>query len=359
MALQPFPEWAPVFFAGTGTVAATTFVIDATTERAVLLFMAPKTGNVDRIEFNVGAVTNSPDNGLRAGLQSVNMATGLETGTWLGATANGFVVYPHTVTTGWKNTNFTEVAPLTFGGVYAAVIDIPTFTASDNVGISAFSSGANVGFPYGSSVLTTKVASSMPIVVLHYMDGYEELTPFSPPCNAITSINFHSGTAVADEWGMAFQFPYPVRLSKVASILAVVAAANYDWVLYDSSSNVITGFPVSVDGDVTASTSLTGQAFPLPPTDLTAGALYRLTVKPSQGAATVGVQYMTFADENMFNLGPGAAMYMTSRLDGAGSWTNYNNVTDGFRRPRMYLGLSAHGDDVGGGGGGGHFIGGG
>lgn len=226
---------------GSATSVGTTYVADAVNEKVTLIFMAPRTGNIDRFEFNVGVVTNSPDNGLRASLQSVDMTTGQPTGTILGATNGAHVTYAHTVTTGWKKTSFAEVAAVTRGDILAAVIDFPTFVASDNVGITNFSSGSNAGFPYGVSALTTKVASSMPVIVLHYTDGYEDLTPLVPPITGIAATSYHSGTAVADEWGMAFTLPYPARISKISAIMTVAAAANYEWVLYDSSDNVITG----------------------------------------------------------------------------------------------------------------------
>ena len=95
--------WMPSYYPATWATGTTAYIIDATGEKAVCVCHAPKIGNIDRFDFNIAAVTNSPDNGLRASLQGVDLTTGQNNGTILGATNNAFALYAHTVTAGWKS----------------------------------------------------------------------------------------------------------------------------------------------------------------------------------------------------------------------------------------------------------------
>jgi hypothetical protein len=318
----------------TGTL---TYLIDAASEKACLVFQAPKTGNLDRFDTGV-TVGNSPDNGLRFSFQSVDATTGQPTGTILGATNNASVTYAHSVTTGWKSTNFTEVAAVTRGDVIAACVEIPSFTASDSVTVTRTAGISRVeGFPYGISTVSTKEGAYLPAIAIHYTDGYVSLGPQTFLGSDTTSnVAFKQDTGTADEWGMAFSLPFAFKLNAVHAFISIAAGANFDLVVYDSDGSTALA-TISHDGDITQ--GITGAQytfFTQSELTLSANTTYRVAFKPSQTSANVTLQYMTFQSAALMSaMEGGSDFYMTSRLDAGGSWTDYNSGT--FRRPLMAL----------------------
>ncbi len=338
------PDFIPINFA----LENTTFVIDASGERAVVVLRCPKDGVLDRFDALVGAVANSPDNGLRFSFQGVNAADGQNDGTILGATNNAFVTYAHTVTTGWKSTNFGETVTVTRGQLIACVIDIPSFTASDSVTITGINHSVSNYFPYCISATNTKQPSRSLCIALHYTDGYAFISPLFPGCDTVTTVNYNSGTLVADEWGMAFQVPWPCKLSQIGVELGVNAGGGNDFevLVYDASNTVLS--TIAQDGDVFGGTTVArGCQFPLASElTLSPNTTYRITIRPTTVNGIL-IEYMTFQSLALMNaMGGGSNFYMTSRLDQTGAWTDYNAASPGFRRPRMSLLLNAFDDAV-------------
>ena len=335
--------WMPSYYPTAWAVGTTAYLIDATGEKAVCVCHAPKIGNIDRFDFNVAAVTNSPDNGLRASLQGVDLATGQNNGTILGATNNAFALYAHTVTTGWKSSNFGEVAAVTRGQLLACVLDLPTFVASDSLSLSSLNLNTNAcGVPYGISVTGTKLATQLPLLALHYTDGYVPVSPWLPGLNTLANITYNSTTGVADEWGLAFKIAAPCMLNAVGLTITVVAGADFELVVYDAANNILS--TTVHDGDVTGLTTQAGFTIPVQTElELAANTLYRVTVRPTT-ANNISMQYMTFASLDLMDTAEGGRdWYMTSRLNQSGPWTDYNSGT--FRRPHFSLNLTALGHD--------------
>lgn len=344
-ALRGAGAWVPAPIYGASTIGTSVYLIDASGEKAVAICRCPRAGTLDRFDFLVGVVTNSPDNGLRASFQGVNPADGQNDGTILGATNNAAVTYPHTVTTGWKSTNFGETVTVTRGQLIACVIDIPSFTAGDSVTITHYPSGTSHLFPYGISA-AGKTGATIPIVALHYTDGYAFLTPFVSGFDTVVGTAFNVATSGADEWGLAFQVPWPCTLDAIAATLLVTAGADFEVIVYDSADVALA--TLTSDGDVAGSNAAAGLFVLVLPTAVTlvANATYRVTVRPTTTNA-VSLYYATFQSAALMStMEGGDNFYMTSRLNQAAPWTDYNAGT--FRRPRMHLQLSALDDAVGG-----------
>jgi len=323
-------------------IAGGTYLIDATGEIAAMVIQCPKAGTLDRFDFHVATVTNSPDNGLRASFQGVDLATGLPDGTILGATNSAFVTYAHTVTTGWKSTNFGETVTVTAGQLISLVVDIPSFTASDSIAMSHLSMNLASGYSYGVTATTTKQSNNMLACALHYTDGYAYVSPVVVGVNATTNTSsYHVDTVTADEWGMAFQVPVPCALSGATINLAVAAGANWELLVYDSSDTVLA--TVTLDGDVSGGTSILRRIVSLSSAlTLTPNVTYRVTARPTTTNALI-MSYAAFASLDLMDaVSGGRVCYMTSRLNQGGAWTDYNSGT--FRRPFISLGLSAFSD---------------
>lgn len=327
----------------------TLYVIDATTERVALIVRCPKAGVIDRFDAHVGVVTNSPDNGLRFSIQGVSLVTGLPDGTILGATSNAFVTYAHTVTTGWKATDFGETVTVTRGQLIALVIDIPTFAAADSICMRAIQSVHQSLFPHGVSVTVTKQGQYIPWFALHYTDGYALISPTLPAPSEITSVTFNSGTAGADEYALAFSLPFPCKLNAATIFMMADAAADFEVLLYGSDGATVLS-TLTHDGDVTSGAVLKNAFFYLgTEVTLLANTTYRLAVRPT----TVNSVYLAYHSYSNLALmetkGGGGAFYLSARLNQGGSWTDYNSGT--FRSPHISLNFSAFDDAVSAGGG--------
>lgn len=351
MALQTLAGaglWVPSANLGDVSISNGTYIIDATGEQAAVILRCPKAGDLDRFDFLIGTVTNSPDNGLRASFQGVSAATGLPDGTVLGATNNAKVTYAHTVTTGWKSTNFGETVTVTRNQLIACVVDIPSFTAGDSVALSHIVWSETKGNPYGVSATSTKQRQARLIIALHYTDGYAFLAPAHPGIDTHPVVAYNVNTATADEWGMAFQVPFPCKLNAVEALFSANAAgADFELLVYDASDVVIA--TLTQDGDVMASTGVDENVFFLQSElTLTANTTYRVTLRPTT-TNQLQLRYFTFQSLALMDtIEGGQNFYMTSRLNQAGSWTNYNSGT--FRRPRIALHLTAFDDAVSAGG---------
>jgi hypothetical protein len=325
--------WWPPLWNQIGVTVSTVYQMNATTEHAGIVFRAPKTGTIDEIAAHL-TVANAFDNGLRVSFQAIN-ATGFNDGT----PVENAVLASGSQATGWNSFGALSAGKsVTRGAVYCLVFDNVSFTAGDDVSIgstSFLSSGE--GFPYGI-LNAAKVNASLPNCALHYSDGTWALP--SPTIWTLTvgGTNFNIDNATTpDEVGMAFQLPFPCRLTEALFPLQVAATGDFDVILYDASNTVLS--TVSYDGNVTNSTSgrwyhcLLASAV-----DLAANTLYRIVYRPST-TNNVIIEYATMPNSGLFAANVwGGYGYATVRTD-AGSWTNYNNGTDGYRIVAIALGL--------------------
>jgi hypothetical protein len=344
--------WVPMLRRQDPTINASTFVMDASGEQCVLVFRAPRTGNLQGFGAYFGAVGNQPNNGLKFSFQSVSLTTGQASGTILGATAGAHATTAANTpnAAGWVDPgNFSEVAAVTRGDLVAAVIAFSSFSASDSVTVGGVSGGNFTrGFPYGIAVTTTKQTGVIPCIGIRYDDGtYEGVVHDGWAVTALNQTSINTGST-PDEMGLAFQVPFPCVLKSVLVTLSVAAGADYDVVVYDSDGTTVLSTQ-SVDGDVTSST---GNQFHEHDLDadvsLSANTVYRVVIKPTT------VTSLTFNDHSFNSLalmdtaGGGQNFYLTARTNG-GSWTDYNSGT--FRKPRISLLLNGFDDGTGGGGG--------
>jgi len=338
-ALEGQGVWVPATWAWATSIAGTGYVIDAAGELAALVLRCPRAGTLDRFDFNLVTVTNSPDAGLRASFQGVDAATGLPDGTVLGATSNAFVTYAHTVTTGWKSTNFGETVTVTRGQLIACVVDIPSFTASDSVGVGSVALSPSFALPYGVSATSTKQTSVVPIIVLHYTDGYACVSEHVPAASALTAVSYAVNTGTADEWGLGFQVPWPCTLNAVCVSMAASAGGDFEVLVYDSASNVLATLAHDADVNGGVGSPHRWMFYTASALTLTANTTYRVTIRPTT-TTTLTLRYWSFPSAEVMQSMPGGDnFYLTSRLDQAGAWTDYNSGT--FRQPLMALGLSA------------------
>lgn len=316
------------------TISSGTYRIDATGEYSALIFRAPKDGDLDRFDFNVATVTNSPDNGLVAGFEGVD-GSGLPDGTYLGATANAKTTYAHTLTTGWKSTNFGEVATVTRGQLIAATLRIPSFTASDDVTFSHSTYGTH-SFPYGVTN-GTKQATNLPIFIPHYDSGYEYIASWLPGASASGAFAYNASFG-EDEVGIAFSLPFDCTITKIFWSGERNAGGSYHLYQYDAASTLLSDQTIDMDHFQSASAQ-SSEIVLDDPLLVTANQLYRITARELAGTHNLGLNYYTMASAALMDTMPlGQNGYCTSRVNGAGAWTDYNSGT--IRVPRIALFVS-------------------
>jgi hypothetical protein len=329
----------------------TTFQINASGELVAMVFRAPKTGNLSRFEAYIGAASNVPDNGLRFSFQDVDLSTGLPD-----AGVDQFaIIASGSVAVGWANPgDFDAPRAVTRGDLVAAVIDISSFTAGDNVVIGNWILSTSVGFPYSVSVTTTKSQTNIPVFALRYDDG--TYVPFYPgseiwAVNDIQGQAFQSDTAI-DEYGLKFQVPWPCSLQAVAVSMHTTSSNNsFDIVLYDAAGSVVD--TIACDGDVSSSVSAFRyrQEWFTSDITLTPNVTYRLVVKAGSSTINCEVRYGVFPSTALKgSAGVPSTWELTQRAD-AGAWTD----TD-VRVPKIHLFLNGFDDGTGGGSGGGAHI---
>jgi hypothetical protein len=333
----------------------TNFQINASGEVVVLVAKMPVAGTIDRFATIVTAVANAPDNGLRFSLQGVSATTGLNYGTIIESTNAFATIASGSVTTGWLDPGaFATSHTVTRGALLAFVLDIPTFTAGDDLIVRGVThSGTTVtNLPYSVRATNSISGAVIPIIVAHYTDNggfWQQISPLILPASgALTAMTFDTGTT-PDEVGAVFIPSQPCRLNMVTLPIGLdAAAANFDVILYDSANNVLD--TVSYDGDQVATGGLSQSHlfdhWLSAPVTLTAGSTYRIVVKPTS-TNNVRISYMPIADAGIGAV-PGklANFYLTARTD-AGAWTNYNAASD-YRFPTFVLAFDAFSDGVSG-----------
>jgi hypothetical protein len=289
---------------------------------------APKAGNIHKIHWRLGTVSTATDVDCR--IETVDAATGLNTGTLWGTNTNGTFPAPYS-SGAWATVTLTADATVAYRDRLAVVLvptGSPSFNISSDLGIA---SGTFLGFPYklsGTSGTMSAAAPNGPIVLaLEYSDGSFAYMPGTNPVKTVTNTTFNSGSS-PDEIGLYFKFPTKVRVGGFYCIIDL--DADCDVVLYDSNGTSVLE-TVTLDKDLRGSTSATlrFQRF-ASGYELVANTFYRLAYKP--GASNVTVPDLGYDSAAMLNqLSPGSDWVYTSRTDG-GAWSQINT-----RRPVMGL----------------------
>ena len=322
---------------GYTSVGGTTFQINANGERAALIMRVPKTGTVDKFAARIHTVTDAPDNGARFSFQDVDLSNGLPDGSvdQFATVASG------SVTAGWLDPGtFDSGRSVTRGDYLALVIDIPTFTAGDNFAVGGSATVSNsMQFPYGVSN-SAKDATNFPAFALHYNDSTWTWIPHVYPHSSVSSVTYNSGTGTADEWGTAWSVPFPCKAWGVEVNLAVASGADFEAILYDSDGSTALA-TTAHDGSLATTAGTARLALPFPSeVSLTANTNYRVAIRPTTGN-NVTLSYMVLPDGDIMRYcwEGGDNLYMTSRLNQTGAWTDYNSGT--FRRVPISLLVSA------------------
>lgn len=359
--VPPFPWPSQPFWRSGATglgLGTSTMTIDSSADRGALIFRAPKTGTLDRMEFNITGGTALQD--LRVGWQDINLATGFPDGSFdQYADLTGY-------TTGWQ-------VPAYFGdtgggsgskrsvtkGDYICFV-ITSTGGAPNITVTTLStSGASAPKLPAWCTNTSGsyvVASSVDAICSLYYDGEADATPINwYTMGAHTYTTASISTAAVEQAGLKFTIPFAARC--VGALFMVDADADLNVRLYDSPTNDLLASAMVHDKDIVGAASASGFFEVQFPTSLTlsAGSTYRLVLE-NTGATNCAIRYGGFNDNGDVAGSPGgknafwteSTLVYASLVDEA-SWTDRNT-----RMPFFALILDALDDGAGGGGGGGN-----
>lgn len=291
------------------------FLIDATGEKAGLVFRVPRTGTIDRVGFTTRAVTTSQT--LRVGLETTDTTNYLPTGTQYGGSAVGTQASPAADT--FYEVTLATAATATKGDIVAIVVQFDSTVGSLVIGqIDNEGGGNNTAFPYLVNFVTSwaKIAAGIGMHSIRYSDGVYEPIGACVPTSPRIDTAFNSGST-PDEIGNRFTVPAPMRTTGLFSAVGHGTVA-LDYVLYEGTTALAT---VSVPSGLSANASGYETFFWPTAVSLSASTVYRLVAKPTT-TTNINVREAVVLNNAMLGMIPGGTdWYKTSRTD-AGAWTD-------------------------------------
>lgn len=346
----------PSLLVGGGEHGIANLLIDASGEKASLVFQAPFTGNLRKIHFRTATVTTGGTVDVR--LETVSTTDGNPTGTLAGTTTNGSVVIASSDDNVVKTATLTADAAVTLGTLYAIVI-VAGSPGNMNIAMQDIDA-SGVYVPY-SVLFTASWVKQVRRMIAAVEDdaGVFHQIPGVMFFETATQRIFNN-TSSPDVWGMRLQFPFPVRVR--GCWIDAELDGNATIKLYDSDGvTVLTSVDLDADQRVSTAWGLYRLIFPAT-VSLSANTNYYLGLEPSSGTNCALYTFSVPSSAAMQAWDGGNLVHVASAKDpsGTGSWTHYNNGTDGYLKAWMGVELSAFDDGVGGGGsaGGAHILGG-
>lgn len=293
----------------------TTITVNAAGDKVGFVFRAPKSGDIRKIHFRVGIVT-SPGETFDVRLETVDVATGLPTGTLFGANTNGSILV--NTSNAWLITTLTADATVAKNDLLAISLVSPGTNAIQvNGGIGNPTVGTQ-NFPYpvdGGTGTYVKTDAPASVFAVEYSDGSFAYIDGTQPIADRPTLTFNSGST-PDEQGLFFTAPIGMRA--IGFFARIDVDNDADVVLYDSASAVLASR--TLDKDVRSSTGLGSwrELFASPIT-LVKDQVYRLALKPLS-VGNVALHVFDYNSAGLLDQAMGTqAFHFTSRTD-AGAW---------------------------------------
>lgn len=326
----------------------TVMTFDGSADRLALITRIPQSGTLTAVEFHTGTVSTAGAT-FSIRIETVD-ASGLPSGTLAYTSASGTVVVNTTDDNAWMSVSInggTGVS-VTQGDLVAIMLSVSSGTPNTVIVSSAPTSIQTLTGQYPYLVLDTagswaKGTGSNPgPFVLNYGGTYVG-------CNGASPVNGTSATSIGNdnEVALRFYYPAPVRArGGRAFLLNIAAGADFTVRLCNSSGTALQ--TVTIDGDVTSSTTVDGwYDWTFPSTEsLSANTEYFLSVHQTT-ANNLAILQATFASTgHMAAFSSGANMYQGTRTGGSGSFSTTTTTM-----PMIQLICDGIDDGAGGGGG--------
>lgn len=320
-----FPKDSPHLEGG----LQTTIAMSSTVTKICQIFTAEQTANAISAFVRTNSVTTAAN--LKVGFQALTGSSpSAPTGSWLGATGNGYGVFTPTANTTFEVT-LGESVSFVRGTSYALVIEWDSTAGSIAIVRSINNTSATMPFHKGSGNFYFRSFSS------GAWSGAGAATTGNPHCYGIRTNASHwwidgvalpatsfvhnltyGSTSTPDEHGNRIYLP---ACNVVALwVLADVDGAA-DLVLYNDAGSIVASTPVEIANRYSATYGAASYA--IAPTTIPEG-WYRVTLKPST-TTTVSRYVNTYAANAINGRHMRDECYHTSRTDN-GSWTDATNA---------------------------------
>lgn len=341
----PFPAWPT----GVSSLPSfSSYLIDASGEKAALVFQATAAKAIHKIHFRTGTVLTGDTVDCR--VETLD-ASGDPSGTLATASANGSAVVASDDDNAWKSATLTADHTPAIGDYVALVI--VNGGAGGNMSIVSFQdASASSRFPYGEVYTTAWAKGATPaLIVPEYSDGsFEPIFGYIDAGGPINSNAINSGTATTRH-GNIFQLAFPCRAK--GCWVWIDADGDFTVKLYDSDGSTVLATTATVTSAYRESAGSGIQFYPFTTTaSLSRDTNYRLAVVPSS-VTSLTVYDFDVPAAGMLDMFPGGQSCRHSVYT-SGAWAETTTR-------RSYLGVLLDGfdDGVSAGGIGGRVIGGG
>lgn len=299
---------------GAGSNATTSnMIIDASGEKAALMFTAEKAGDIAQIIWRTRTTTT----GATVDVRVETISAQFPSGTLFGTNTNGSHVVGNGDDNVYLTTTLTSPATVALGDKLAVVIVQSTGNMQVGTTASANLPSSSNHLPKGALYTASWSAqANLPVIYLVYSDG--EVIPASGMFqNVVAADSTFDSADSPDEVGNLFRVPASCAASGAIIALTVNASATGEINLLDSANTVLATALYTAD----ESNTLFGTHSALfdSQVNLQPGTDYRIAVKPTHASATTIVNYtdrITSAKYSIF----GTTIQKTSRTN-AGSWT--------------------------------------
>lgn len=290
-----------------------TATLDASTEYMYVRWQATKTGNVSKIFCRSTGVTASP--AYRVGLQGVS--AGLPSGTWLGATANGYgVITPSSA--GYHEITLTESVAVTKGEMYFVVIayDSGTIGASNRTIWAQYVSSSSVNMPTtGSFTGSHASVASWPAIAVGYDDGSYAVNnaPFS-------NTNQSWSSSSSPKWrGTKFVAPCTFKADRVLLNMRGNAGGDFKILIVKGAASTA-DHEVTIDVDAIMNAAANRCVFELGTNyQFDEGETYRIFIEPTTTTAINTLNRYDFYNASFRQLVAGIYSFCTATALGTNS----------------------------------------
>lgn len=334
---EPFPTF----------IDTSTYIVDASGERAALIVKIPRAGSLQRVGFRTAALTNTQT--IRVSLQGLG-ADGLPTGTpthWRDMTIATPNAWHLSGIVSADGTDTGALRSVTRGEFLAINWQHNPFNTGDVFRLTSYSRAIGLGTEYGGLFVGSWARQTfVPTTLLLYSDGLAYGIPGLYPFSTHTLLSWNSGTANPIR-GLRFRLPFPCAIDgAIAQMTAAATGSDWDMFLYDNAGTLLaTATPSPHDADILRATGAVNQTTHyFPYTVLAANTTYFLMLRPT---TTNNIQIIRLDNLTAAALGqlPGGTEFHYAECATPGTWT-----LNTMQRPAITLMLSQVDDGAGGGG---------
>lgn len=300
-----------------------TFAMTTNNFATANIFRTTVATSVGSIGFLVTA-RSAPNTTVTVAVENVSSTTGFPNGTVWNAGASTTVLIDGT---GWFSVTLPTPATLVAGDLFAVTVRMPGSGGGSVTVQRAVGGQAGGVFPYtatNNATTWTKQSGGINAFYLGDANGNALQQIYNFPLFAITNKTISLSQATSNEWGMVFQFPFPVQICG-AQLQVRSLSASSTFTLYDNNNVEITSTTSDLNNQFSTQGAPHFNFFA--PVTIPANTQYRYAVRGTQPGNNVFTWYdfvstTTFSSQEYWN-----TFQVTSRRTTSSVWTDQATST--------------------------------